>query len=392
MLNETRLRDLLLDLCGTDSESRNERAVAQKLKAAMEAIGASVEIDGAGEAAGGNTGNVICRLSANVPDAPPIFLAAHMDTVVPGVGVKPILEGNIIRSDGTTVLGGDDKSGCAIIVEACRVVVEQDLPHGDIEAVFTICEEVGLLGAKFLDVSSLKSKYGLVLDSDDPGFLFTQAPASDKMEWTIHGLEAHAAMFPEQGISAIKIAGEALAHMKLGKIDHETVANVGIIQGGLATNIVPNKVILKAEARSLQPEKLDAQTRHMDECLHEAASRHRVELNGEVHTAHVESQIYREYDQMDVQVESPIVKLVLQAASNLHQQVEPMAMMGGCDANVLNQKGLICANLGTGMRAIHTVKEWLDVRDLYRSARIILEIVRLNGQTQAQVQSEVTVA
>ena len=379
MINETRLRDLLIDLCGTDSESRHEGAVAAKLRAAMEALGATVEVDGAGEAVGGDTGNVICRLPANAPEAPPIFLAAHMDTVVPGVGVKPVLDGNILRSNGQTVLGGDDKSGCAIIVEACRVMVEQGLPHGPIEAVFTICEEVGLLGAKFLDVSRLSSKYGLVLDSDDIGFLFTQAPASEKMEWTIHGLEAHAAMAPDQGISAIQVAGEALADMKLGKIDQETVANIGSIVGGGPTNIVPNRVVLKAEARSLKLEKLEAQVRHMDECFRQAAARYTVTVDGQQVTASVESHFQREYDQMNVEADSLIVRLVIEAANNLHHRVEAMSMMGGCDANVLNKKGLICANLGTGMRAIHTVKEWI-VRDLYQAANVVLEVVRLNGQ------------
>jgi len=379
MLNEERLRDLLLDLITTDSHSRKEREVALKLKAIMESLGATVEIDGAGEAVGGNTGNVICRLPATDSAAPPIFLAAHMDTVVPGEGVKPIIEGTIIRSDGTTVLGGDDKSGCAIIVEICRVMHEQNLPHGGIEAVFTICEEVGLLGAKQLDIKTLKSTYGLVLDSDDVGYLFTQAPAADHMEWTIYGLEAHAAMAPDKGISAIKIAGEALAKMKLGRIDQETVANIGFIQGGGPTNVVPNKVVLRGEARSLKIEKLEAQTRHMDECFREAAAKYEVEVGGVRRKAHVESHIEREYDKMDVDVNSPLVKLVVQAAHNLNLSVEPMPMMGGCDANVLNGKGLLCANLGTGMRAIHTVNEWLDLRDLYRSASIVLEIVRLNA-------------
>ncbi len=382
MINETRLRDLLLELCSIDSESRHEQEVALKLKAEMEAIGASVEIDGAGEAVGGNTGNLICRLPATRAQAAPIFLAAHMDTVVPGVGVSPVLDGNILRSNGKTVLGGDDKSGCAIIVEICKVMTEQKLPHGGIEAVFTICEEVGLLGAKHLDVSRLLSGYGLVLDSDDIGFLFTQAPASDKMEWTIHGLEAHAAMAPEKGISAIKIAGEGLALMRLGKIDHETVANIGSIEGGGPTNIVPNRVVLKAEARSLSLEKLEAQTRHMDECFREAAAKYQVDVDGQRRTARVETSIHREYEQMNVAHDSLIVKLVLQAAANLHHQVEAMPMMGGCDANVLNRKGLTCANLGTGMRAIHTVNEWLDLRDLNKSAAIVLEIVRLNGQSE----------
>jgi tripeptide aminopeptidase len=379
MLNEERLKNLLLDLCATDSESRAEREVAMKLKAIMEQIGANVEIDGAGEFAGGNVGNVICRLPANVPDAAPIFLAAHMDTVKPGIGVKPVVNGDIITTDGTTVLGGDDKSGCAIIVEVCRVITEQNLPHGDIEAVFTICEEVGLLGAKFLDVTQLKSRYGLVLDSDDPGFLFTQAPAAEEMRWTVHGLEAHAGMAPEQGISAIQVASQAIAKMKLGRIDHETVANIGTIQGGVSTNVVPNKVVLEAEARSLDIAKLNAQVEHMNQCFQETAAEYEVYVNGEHRVAHVEFERNEKYPQMNLSADSPLVRLVLEAAHNLNLDVQPSSMMGGCDANALNKKGLVCANLGSGMRNIHTVKEWLDVKDMYRSARVVLEIVRLNG-------------
>lgn len=380
MINQDRLRDLLLELVQIDSVSREERDVALRLKAIMENLGAEVAIDGAGEAVGGNTGNVICRIAGNNPSAPPIFIAAHMDTVIPGKGVKPVVDGFIVRSDGTTVLGGDDKSGCAIIVEVVRALKENKIPHGDIEAVFTICEEVGLLGAKYLDVNSLKSKYGLVLDSDDPGFLFTKAPAADHMEWTIYGLEAHAGMAPEQGISAIKIASEAIANMKLGKVDHETVANIGYINGGGPTNIIPNKVVLRGEDRSLSEEKLDAQTRHMYECFREAAAKYEVEINGEKKTAHVESHIERSYAVMDVPGDATIVELVMQAANNLHQSVERLEMMGGCDANVLNGRGLLCANLGSGMRAIHTVNEWLDVRDMYKSAQIVFEVIRLNGQ------------
>ncbi len=379
MINETRLRDLLMELCSIDSESREEREVAQHLIKVMKAMGAQVEVDGAGEAVGGNTGNLICRFPATSPDAPPIFLAAHMDTVTPGKGVSPILDGNIIRSNGKTVLGGDDKSGCAIIAEVCQVMTEQNLPHGGIEAVFTICEEVGLLGAKFLDISKLSSSYGLVLDSDDIGFLFTQAPASDKMKWTIYGLEAHAAMAPEQGMSAIKIAGEAIAKMKLGRVNNQTVANIGSIHGGGPDNIVPNRVVVTAEARSLTVEGLEAQTRHMDECFREAAANYEVTVDGVKNAARVETDIHREYDTMNVSVDSTIVKLVLEAANNLHHKVETLSMMGGCDANVLNKKGLESANLGTGMRAIHTVNEWLDLRDLNKSASVVLEIVRLNG-------------
>jgi tripeptide aminopeptidase len=350
------------------------------LRADLEALGLEVDVDDAGTKVGGDTGNVICRVPGTNPDAPALFLAAHMDTVVPGKGVKPVVDGDIIRTDGTTVLGGDDKSGCAIIMECVRALKERGIPHGDLDVVFTICEEVGLLGAKHLDMSRLKATYGLVLDSDDVGYLFTRAPAADRMTYTVHGLEAHAGVEPENGISAIRVAAEAIASMKIGRIDHETTANVGIIQGGNATNTVPARVMLKAEARSHDEAKLDAQTSHMRQAFHAAAARHAIVVNGQTVTARVEESIERDYDRMNVPDDSTIVQLVVRAANNLQQSVKTLATGGGCDANVFNRRGLEVANLGTGMQAIHTVKEWLNVQDMYRSADIVLEIIKLNAQ------------
>ena len=299
-INRERLRQYLLDLVQIDSHSREEGQVAARIRADLEALGYEIEVDAAGEKVGGDTGNVICRIKGSMPDAPPLFLAAHMDTVVPGKGVKPVMDGDIIRTDGTTVLGGDDKSGCAIIVECLRAIKENDLPHSDIDAVFTICEEVGLLGAKHLDMAKIRSKYGLVLDSDDIGYLFTKAPSSDHMEFVIHGLEAHAGVCPENGISAIQIAAEAIAAMKLGRIDHETTANIGVIEGGAATNIVPNKVVLRGEARSLDDAKLKAQTEHMCQALRDATARYSVVVDGAEHKASLEEHVEREYSSMDV--------------------------------------------------------------------------------------------
>ena len=380
MINQERIKNLLLELIRIDSISRKERDVAERIKAYCEELGAEVEIDEAGEKVGGNTGNVIARFKGTIPGAEPIMMSAHMDTVVPGEGVKPIVEGDIIRSDGTTVLGGDDKSGCAVIIETIRCLKEQNIPHTDIEAIFSICEEVGLLGAKHVDVSRLRSRYGLVFDSDDPGFLFTKGPSANHMEFRIHGLESHAGVAPEQGISAIKIAAEGIAAMKLGRIDQETTANIGVIEGGKATNIITNLVTLKGEARSLNDEKLEAQTRHMVECFKDAAARYEVTVDGVTTRARVEEHITREYSAMDVPDSSKVVQLVFAAAARLGQKVETMSSGGGCDANIFNRKGIECANLGTGMRAIHTVKEWLDVKDMYASAEMTLEILKLNGE------------
>src|SRR5918992_4768604 len=260
MINEERIKNLLLELVQIDSVSREERDVAERIKQICEELGAEVEIDDAGQKVGGNSGNVIARFPGTISGAEPIMMSAHMDTVVPGEGVKPIVEGDIIRTDGTTVLGGDDKSGCAVIIETIRCLQEQNIPHAPIEAVFSICEEVGLLGAKHVDVSRLKAKYGIVFDSDDPGFLFTKGPSANHFEFKIYGLESHAGVAPEQGISAIKIAAEAIAKMKLGRIDDETTANIGVIQGGEATNIITNFVLLKGEARSHDEDKLNKQT------------------------------------------------------------------------------------------------------------------------------------
>jgi tripeptide aminopeptidase len=382
MINQERIKNLLLELIQIDSHSREERDVALLIKKYCEEMGADVEIDDAGSKVGGNTGNVIARFKGTIEGAP-LMMAAHMDTVVPGKGVKPIIEGDIIRTDGTTVLGGDDKSGCAVIIETIRCLQEQNIPYTDIEAIFTICEEVGLLGAKNVDVSKLKSKIGIVFDSDDPGFLFTKGPSQNYIDIKIHGLESHAGVAPEDGISAIIIAAEAIAGMKLGRIDDETTANIGIINGGMATNIIPNLVELRGEARSHNAEKLKAQCDHIVSRFEEAASKYEVTVGGKTTKAHIESKVELSYSAMDVSDDSDVVKLVVGAASRLGKVVKTLASGGGCDANVFNQKGIQCANLGTGMRAIHTVNEWLDVKDMYESAEITMEILKLHAE-QAQ--------
>ena len=373
-----RLTALFLELVRIDSHSRREANVARRLERELAALGAEVWFDDAGAKVGGNVGNLLARVRGSV-EAEPLLLCAHMDTVVPGEGVQPIVEGDVIRSDGRTVLGGDDKSGLAIICEVLRALAEHRIPHGDIEIVFTICEEAGLLGAKHLDVSGLRARSGIVLDSDAPGYLFTRAPAANRLEFVVHGLEAHAGMAPERGINAIQVAAEGLASMRLGRIDEETTANVGLIEGGRAVNIVPNSVRLRGEARSHDEAKLTAQTEHMRRCLEEAAARHAVSHDGVTVHARVEATVGRDYESMSLPDGAPIVQLVFRAAAALGTQVTSAAMGGGCDANILNRRGFQVANLGTGMQEIHTVREWLRVGDMVRTAAVIVEMARLRG-------------
>ncbi len=380
MIQRDRLKNLLIELVQIDSESRKEREIALRLKREMEELGGAVWIDDAGDKVGGNVGNVIAHFPGNLTGSEPILLSAHMDTVRPGAGVVPVLEGNILRSDGRTVLGGDDKSGVAIICEVLRVLRENRLPCTDLDVVFTICEETGLVGAKCLDVARLRARSGLVLDSDAVGFLFTRAPAANRMEFVVRGLEAHAGVCPEKGISAIQVAAEGISQMKLGRIDEETTANIGLIEGGMAVNIVPKAVALRGEARSHSEEKLEQQTRLMVRALEGAAARHVLELDGRRFQASVEARIERDYDSMNVPDGSSIVRLVQAAARSLGMEIQTQATGGGCDANIFNKKGLEVANLSTGMREIHTVKEWIDFNDLYTSADIVLEVVRLHAK------------
>jgi tripeptide aminopeptidase len=314
----------------------------------------------------------------------PLLLCAHMDTVVPGEGVKPVVDGDIIRTDGTTVLGGDDKSGCAIICEVLHQLREGNIAHGPIDVVFTVCEELGLQGARNLDLTMLRAREGLVFDSDSPGYLFVRAPAAYYLSYTIRGLEAHAGMAPERGISAIQIAAKAIAKMNLGRIDNETTCNLGLIQGGRALNIIPNEVKVRGEVRSRDPNKLKAQIAHITDCFKEAIEGASLELEGKVFNPTLEHHAGSEYEAMNVSEEAPIVRKVIEAARRTGRVVKPEAVGGGCDANVFNQRGMVVANLGTGMRDIHTVREWLDLNDMVSTAEVTLELVQLQACEQTQ--------
>jgi tripeptide aminopeptidase len=378
-INSSRLKEMFLDLVRIDSLSRRERDVAMRLVREIEAAGLRYRFDDAAGKVHGNCGNLIAYLDGNCEGVAPLLLCAHMDTVVPGEGVKPVVEGDIIRTDGTTVLGGDDKSGCAIICEVLHQLREQGIPHGPIDVVFTVCEELGLQGARHLDVGMLRAREGLVFDSDSPGYLFVRQAGAQGLRFTVRGLEAHAGMAPERGLSAIKIASEAIAAMRLGRIDDETTANLGTIQGGRAGNIVPNEVVVRGEARSTDPQKLTAQVDHMIQCFKHAVARASVVLDGKIFRAELEYKSVPSYSAMNVPEDAPIVRKVISAARNLGREVTPHSTGGGCDANILNQRGLIVANLGTGMREIHTVREWLDVRDMTATAEVTLELIRLHA-------------
>ena len=375
-----RLVDDFLSLVRISSPSRREGEVARWLTTTLQGMNVRVDVDDAGTKIGGDTGNLFAQLPGTVPDAPALLLCAHMDTVVPCERVTPVRDGDVIRTDGTSVLGGDDKAGVAAILEAVRIVRERNIPHGPIDVLFTVCEEQGLFGAKLFDIGRLRARSGVVLDCDGVDELILQGPAANKVMFTVHGLEAHAGLCPEQGISAIKITGEAIAAMRLGRIDEETTANLGVIQGGLATNIVPNQVTVRGETRSRNDAKLRTQTDHMVECFEKAASRHRVTVEGREHGARVDVKVTQDYERLNVPPDSGIVRLVRGAVEGRGRTLTVRATGVGCDANIFNGRhGLEIANLGCGMRQIHTVNEWIAIEDLVATATTLVEALRLNA-------------
>jgi tripeptide aminopeptidase len=377
MINFERMVGTVLDLVQLDSHSKEEGRVAEYLVRALREAGCEVSVDNAGEAVSGVIGNVIARLPGRRPGISPLLLSSHMDTVTPGHGVRPIREAERIRSDGTTILGGDDKSGLAIILEAVRCLHEHDaIVHGPLEIAFTICEEIGLLGAKHLDVSRLASREALVLDSSHATRLVTRAPYADRYTFRVHGREAHAGICPERGISAVRVAAEAIAAMPLGRIDPETTANLVIEDGPRPTNIIPNLCTIRGEARSLSEERLAETMQNIRNCLAEAAARAVVNLDGEQHRAWIEEICEREYDGYHIPDDAPLVRLLMRAARSRGIPLETVTIGGGSDANVFNRKGLTAVNLGTGQRDVHTLWEWLDLADFRRAAEIVVASVQ----------------
>lgn len=369
MINKQRLIDEFLELVQIDSPSSKEGEVAKVLVKKLEEIGLEVLIDDAGEKTGGETGNVIGTLKGN-KEGKKLLFSSHMDTVSPGIGIKPIIDeaNGIIKSDGTTVLGSDDKAGIAAILEALRVIKENNIDHTDIQVAFSIWEEGGLNGAKNLDYSKLDVDFAFVLDSGgSPGEIITQAPAQDAIKVKIKGRPAHAGLQPENGISSVMVAARAIENMNLLRIDEETTANIGIINGGIATNIVMPELEIVAEARSLSEEKLDAQTNHMVETFEKAAK----EFGAEI-----EINVARAYAPFTIADDEEIVALAKKAFSNMNIDAYTASTGGGSDTNILNKNGVKAVNLGIGMKKAHTLEEYIAIEDLINSAIAVSEIIK----------------
>lgn len=379
MINSERLSRRFIELAEIDSESRHEAAVAAAIEKTVTDMGAAVCYDRAKEKTGGDCSNLVARFPGN-RKVSPLFLSGHMDTVVPGKGVKVQFKNGIFTSDGTTILGSDDKSAIAIILEVMEVIRENDLPCPPVELIFTVCEEIGLLGAKYLDLSLIESRFGYILDSTDTEGIVTRAPAANKIFIDVFGRAAHAGAAPEKGVNAIYAAARAISELQLGRIDSETTCNLGIITGGMATNIVPEKVEIKGEARSHDPEKLDRVTRKIIAAFEDTAR----DLQKGDTVPRVTVTVEHDFPNTHIPEDHEVVVLARKAAANLGKTLTSKTIGGGADANVLFGKGIAAGVLGTGMTDVHTVNESIALKDMEDTARLVLEILQVHAANGAK--------
>jgi tripeptide aminopeptidase len=381
-INKERLAATIIRLCETDSPSRKEGRMAALLRGIFTELGADMIFeDSSATQTGSDSGNLIVRFDGNDPSRESLFFSCHMDTVEPGNDVKVSRKGDIFSSYGDTVLGGDDKSGIAALIELIIILIENSTRHGVIELVFTTCEEVGLLGAKHLAYEQLKARYGYALDTTGIDRVITGAPAANRLKIHIHGIAAHAGLNPEQGISAFCLAAKAIATLPLGRLDDQSTANLGCMNGGVATNIVPAELFIEGEVRSHSTEKLAFHTEKIISIFQRVADEWVVPVEAAGRHPWVDIVVQPEYPAMFLTENDPVLVRIRQAGLQMGRNIEFLVAGGGSDANIFNSYGLPTAIVATGMQNVHTTQEYLDLNDVIRLTELLYAIVTVQEGT-----------
>lgn len=378
-INSERLAQVFTAMCTIDSPSGKEARLADFLKTlfSREFPHAILNEDDSAAATGSDANNLVIHFPGDLPGEP-IFFNCHMDTVEPASGVKVVREGNRFSSGGDTILGGDDKAGIAILIETVRAIKEACIPHLPFDLVFTTSEEIGLRGAKALNTSLLRAKEGYALDSSGVDLLIVGAPAANRFRFTLTGAAAHAGLHPERGINAIQLAARCLADLPMGRLDKESTANIGRITGGTATNIVPESVLVEGEVRSHSPEKLAAFSRQIKEAVQATIDNWSPAPGaqlGEGVRPRLDFQLSQEYPVMHLKQSDFVVQRVERAAACLQREIRYERAGGGSDANIFNGKGLQTAIIGIGMDHVHSTEESIDLRDMERTAELVVALI-----------------
>jgi tripeptide aminopeptidase len=359
--------DLFTDLAAIPSPSGEERAVADVVAAYLRDCALAVEEDEAGPKIGATAGNLYSRLEATAPGTP-IFLCAHLDTVPPTGRIEPAVDDDgIVRNAAGTILGADDKAAVAVMLEAVRRLLAERRAHAGVELLFTPKEEVGLVGAAAFDESRLTARHGFVYDQAAPiGEVVLGAPYSRSLEVTFQGRASHAGMYPDEGRNAIAAAARAIADLRLGRVDDLSTANVGVIRGGVAANIVPEQCTFVAEARSHDESRLTDLVQEMVETISFAA---------EMSDCRADVESRKSYRGYRFKRDDDVVRLAVDGLGRAGQEVRFGLSGGAADANIFNERGLQCLNLANGMIDIHTPDERIAVADLEAMVEVTLALV-----------------
>ena len=357
MINRDRLVKTFTDLVQIDSPSGEEEAIAVELVRRLVELGLIVERD--------DYGNII----SSVDGENPLLLSAHMDTVEPGRGIKPRVDGDRIFSDGTTILGGDCKAGVAAILEALESIKEDGTPHIPFQVAFTREEEIGLTGARNLDISMIKAKEAIVFDGEGPPSQITSAsPTYIGFEIEITGRAAHAGVEPEKGLSSILIAAEIISRLPQGRLSDDTTFNIGNIEGGTVRNAVPENTILKGEFRSRNLEALDTIQLQISEATKEVR-----ELFPE---AVIETHLHTEFETYTLTDDDPATNRVKKTLRSLGLEPTMRPSGGGTDGNIFRTHGISSVVIGMADHGMHTVREYVTIPDLVDAAHLCETLLR----------------
>jgi len=352
---------LFLELVAIPSPSGEEEAVADHVRSYLRDLG--VETDAADPA-----GNLLARLPAPAGESgTPIFLCAHLDTVPASGPIEPVVADGVVTSAADTILGADDKAAVAVLLESARLILAEGRQHAGVELLFTTREETGLEGAFAFDSSRLEARLGFVYDyAGSVGEVVVAAPSGRAIDVMFTGRPAHAGINPEDGRSAIVAAARAIADLRLGLIDEETTANVGLIEGGSALNVVPAHCRLAVEARSRDDRKLADLVQELLDSFSFAAA---------VADCEVEATVEDKYRGYRLAPDDPALALARTALERAGFQPIQVEVGGGSDANVFNERGLHCVNVANGMANVHTADETIAVADLEAMVGVTLELV-----------------
>ncbi|HEY7966343.1 MAG TPA: M20/M25/M40 family metallo-hydrolase [Solirubrobacteraceae bacterium] len=343
-----RLHDTFAALCRVASPSGSERACADLVAQRLGAAGLDVSEDGAGAVLGGDCGNLLARVPGSGEDS--ILLCAHLDTVPVAAAIEPVLSDGYWENANAAILGADNKAAVAVLLVLAERLAATPARLG-VELLFTVGEELALAGAKEFEAGVLRSRVGFAFDSAAPvGGVVVSSPTHYRVDAELHGVAAHAGLRPENGRSAILAAARAIAGMRLGRIDSDSTANIGVIDGGSAANVVPERCRVVGEARSLDAERAERLASEIVECLADAANDPECECDLDV-------SMQREFDGYRVRASSPELGLAFDALRDCGFDPKPIASGGGSDANALRARGLAVLNLANGTERNHEPTE-----------------------------------